>query len=466
MTRIMIHALAILLLQVGLTGTAAAQGGPPGPIPMDDPRVGLAAGIVTPLLAADPEAAVAFLRNNAAPGADVSDLLDRLGRLAGDIGSAEESAIMASVGYPDGPGGVRLRDGLVVMVASAGDPPRITNLVVGRLGPSPGSGPAARFDTFDALDRHLSEEAANDRFSGVVLASRGDDVVFHRAYGQADREAGVPVRPDTRFDLGSIDKAFTGVAILRLAQEGRLGLDDAVGIHLAGLSKGLATATIRQLLEHRGGAGDYLAEPAFQSDLARYGTVAALLALIHDRDPNFEPGTREQYSNSGFVLLGGVVEALTGRPYHAVIREWVLEPAGMTDTGPEGRDRSPNTAVPYTRGQRGPEAPLVRSTFGTVPTPAGGGFSTAEDLRRFLRALAANRLLDEWHTDILVNEYAEPSTAGTRASYYGIMGGAPGINAAAGIEFARGHIVVVLTNLDPPAAESLGGVLLFNFPDS
>jgi D-alanyl-D-alanine carboxypeptidase len=348
-----------------------------------------------------------------------------------------------------------------IFVTVEASPPHL----ISRLRVQPEAAPPAvsRFDTFDALDRHLSEAAANDRFSGVVLASRGDDVVFHRAYGQADREAGVPVRPDTRFDLGSIDKAFTQVAILRLAQEGRLGLDDAVGDHLAGLSPGLAAATIRQLLQHRAGAGNYLADPAFQSDPARYGTVAALLALIRDRDPDFEPGTSQRYSNSGFVLLGAVVEALTGRPYHAVIREWVLEPAGMTDTGPEGRDRSPNTAVPYTRGQRGPEAPLARSTFGTVATPAGGGFSTAEDLRRFLRALGANRLLDARHTDMLVNEYAE---LGTRDTHWGIAGGAPGINAVAGIEFARDHVVVVLTNLDPPVAESLGPVLLLDLPDS
>jgi CubicO group peptidase (beta-lactamase class C family) len=337
-------------------------------------------------------------------------------------------------------------------------------LQVGLMGTAAAQGgPPGRFDTFDALDRYLSEAAANDRFSGVVLASRGDDVVFHRAYGQADREAGVPARPDTRFDIGSVDKAFTEVAILRLVQEGRLKLDDAVGNHLEGLSPGLATATIRQLLQHRGGAGDYLADPVFQSDPARYGTVAELLALIGDRDPDFEPGTRSQYSNSGFVLLGGVVEALTGRSYHAVIREWVLEPAGMTDTGPEGRDRSPNTAAPYTSRQGGPDAPLARSSFGTVPTPAGGGFSTAEDLRRFLRAVGENRLLDARHTDMLVNEDAE---VGTRVTHWGVMGGAPGINAAAGIEFARDHIVVVLANLDPPVAESLAPGLLLNFPDS
>jgi D-alanyl-D-alanine carboxypeptidase len=466
MNRILASLLAVPLLALGLDAGAAAQI-PPEPVPNDDPRARLAAGFMEPLLAGDTAAAAAFLRTNAAPSADVDGLVARLGRVAAEIAASSDVQIAEAVGVPNGPGGVRLSDGLIVLIEPSGEPPRIARLVVGRMRGSPaGVAQGERFASLEALERHLAAAAAGDRFSGVVMAARGDDVLVHRAYGHADREQGLPVRSDTRFNLGSVNKAFTAVAVLRLAQEGRLGLDDPVGTHVRGLSDEIARkVTLRHLLQHRGGVGNYLSDPRFASDPDRFGAVDDLVALVRDRPLDFEPGTDQRYSNTGYVLLGAVVESLTGRAYHDVIREWVLEPAGMTDTGPAGADRVANTAVGYSRGGPGSEGPLARSTFRAPGTPAGGGYSTAEDLLRFLLALAADRLLQPRYTDVLLNRFQEAQVSGPRTGIYGIAGGAPGINAFAEIDLRTREVVVVLANLDPPTATSLGASLVGRLPE-
>jgi D-alanyl-D-alanine carboxypeptidase len=464
MMRRVLHILLVPSLVAVLSNAAVAQA-PPGPIPGDDPRARLTTGLVELLLAGDSAAAAAYVRSHAAPTADMARLLTGLARIAAEAAGVPGLAIARTVGVPDGPGGVELSDGLVVMLTTAGDPPRIVNMLLGRMRPDGERGPqGARFASLPALEQHVGQAVAAAEFSGVVLAARGEDVLFHRAFGLANREDGVPVRPDTRFNLGSINKALTTVAILRLAQEGRLRLDDPVGTHVRGLSDEIARkVTIRHLLQHRGGVGDYLSDPQFAASPARFRTVDALLGLMRDRPLDFEPGSGQRYSNSGYVLLGAVIESLTGRAYHDVIDEWVLKPSGMTSTSPDGE--VPNTALGYTRGAPGSTAPLARSTFRPPGTPAGGGYSTATDLHRFLLALASDRLLDQQHTDVMVNGFDAATARGDRTGAYGIAGGAPGINAFAEVDLRTREVVVVLANLDPQAAVSLGASLVQRLPE-
>ncbi|NIP59022.1 MAG: serine hydrolase, partial [Gemmatimonadetes bacterium] len=131
-----------------------------------------------------------------------------------------------------------------------------------------------------------------------------------------------PVRTDTRFNVGSLMKPLTGVAVLRLAQEGRIELDAPVGRYLEGLGPEVAReVTVRHLLRHRSGLGDYLTLPEFRADPDGFGSVDDLMAVIRDQPLEFEPGSRERYSNSGFVVLGALVEAATGRSYEAVLQD-------------------------------------------------------------------------------------------------------------------------------------------------
>ncbi len=295
-----------------------------------------------------------------------------------------------------------------------------------------------------ALEAHLDSLAASDRFSGVVALVRGDTRVFDRAFGSADREAGVRNRLDTRFNLGSINKAFTAIAIRQLAKAGKLALTDELIQHLPDYpNREVAErVTIAQLLEHRSGIGGNIFEaPAggSRNDLRR---TADFLALFAHEPLQFEPGSRQQYSNAGYVVLGAVIERLSGMSYYDYVRANVFEPAGMASTGSYARDSlPPNTAIGYTRGGPGSEArgPLRRNTE-TLPgrgSAAGGGYSTAEDLLRFARALREGRI-------------SEGPPGGL-----GIAGGAPGINAILETDIA-GYDLVVLANLDPLAAEEVG----------
>jgi CubicO group peptidase (beta-lactamase class C family) len=294
-----------------------------------------------------------------------------------------------------------------------------------------------------ALGAHLDSLAANDRFSGVVILARGDARVFERALGLADREAGLRNAVDTRFNLGSINKAFTAIAIRQLARAGKLALTDTLIRHLPDYPNRDAAArvTIAQLLEHTSGiGGDIFAAPAGGSrdDLRR---TADFLALVAHQSLEFEPGTRRQYSNAGYVVLGAVIERLSGTSYYDYVRANVFQPAGMSVTGWYAKDSlPPNTAVGYTRGGPGGPAqgPLRRNTD-LLPgrgSSAGGGYSSAGDLLRLAHAVREGRI------------------SGGPPGGMGIAGGAPGINAVLETDIA-GYDLVVLTNLDPPAAEDV-----------
>ena len=323
-------------------------------------------------------------------------------------------------------------------------------------------GPALAFSSLDDLDRRLRAEAEAGRFSGVVLATDSGSPVFHRAYGLADRAAKLPVRPDTRFNIGSLDKNFTAVAVLQLAQEGRLALDDTLGKHLEGFPAGISgRVTLRQLLQHRSGMGDYLTHPSFAADPGRFREVAGLVALARTVPLEFEPGTRNRYSNFGYAVLGGVIEAVTGRPYHDVVRERVFAPAGMASTNAYGRRAGQeNTALGYTRREGADSLVSNEATRPPRGSPAGGGYSTAEDLGRFVRALLDGKLLDQAHTQLFLDQY-HPAGASPRAgSRLGMAGGAAGINAAWEADLETGRVVVVLANLDPPVAQDLAPAIL------
>jgi D-alanyl-D-alanine carboxypeptidase len=311
----------------------------------------------------------------------------------------------------------------------------------------PGSSPfSLEAGSLMELHAELTELERTDRFSGVVLLARGEAVHFSQVYGDQNREEGVPVELSTRFNIGSLGKSFTGVGILRLLQDGRISLDDPVGMYLPSLPEAIgAQVTIAHLLQMRSGMGDYLTDPAFQEDPGRYDHTQALLELIASRPLEFAPGTATRYSNSGFVVLGAILETLEGRSYHDIMHAWIFEPLGMSDTGPEGPEAQRNTAFGYSAGPQG-TGPLRR--FPAAPaTAAGGTYSTVSDLHRFVLALLRDELLDPVHTDLFLNMYvpgADPSIRET--TRYARAGGAPGVSAVTMGDPTTLDVVIVLSN--------------------
>ncbi len=327
-----------------------------------------------------------------------------------------------------------------------------------------------------ALEQALETATVEDRFSGAVLVARDGRRAFAQAYGLADREREIPAAIDTKFRIGSISKMLTGTAVVQLVQAGKLRLEAQVEDYLPDYPNPAfaSRVSIHQLLTHTAGAGDIFT-PVFTARRGDLREPEDYLAAFGDRDPEFTPGDRYSYSNYGFVVLGRIVEVVSGQCYDDFVEEHILQPAGMSATGalPEAVN-VPARSVGYTHTPRG-----WVSNIDTLPyrgTPAGGGYSTVEDLFSFAQALTSNRLLDPAHTRLLTAGkvevapdfryaygFGEIFQDGVR--YVGHSGGAPGMNGDLRIVPESGYVVVVLANRDPPAATNIADFLVQRLSD-
>jgi CubicO group peptidase (beta-lactamase class C family) len=238
-----------------------------------------------------------------------------------------------------------------------------------------GSDPSALSDEWTAFEDFLDERA--DEFSGAVLVANDGDPIVQEAYGLADRETVQPNDIDTRFNLGSVSKMFTGVAIAQLVEQGKLAFGDTIGEYLTGFPDDVAdTVTIDQLLTHTSGMGDFLRGGNPEQAKAAE-TATDLLPLITNEPLLFEPGTQGSYSNSGYAVLGAIIEAVSGESYYDYVRDRIFEPAEMTRTDwfPPG-ENTDNTAKGYMRsavGAAGDVQPPSDDDAGQAPPPGGSG---------------------------------------------------------------------------------------------
>jgi CubicO group peptidase (beta-lactamase class C family) len=206
----------------------------------------------------------------------------------------------------------------------------------------------------EKIDAVMTEFTRLDLFSGAVLVAEGGDIVYAEAFGEANKDHHVANILETRFNIGSIGKTFTGVAIMQLVERGKLELTAPVVHYLPDFPYGEGI-TIHHLLSHTSGMYNYMAHPEYQATKAGLRNISDFLPLIYDQQLVFDtPGERFAYSNSGIVVLGAVIEKVSGQPYAQFIRENILAPAGMTDTGINFWDQIvPNRAMGYTKGLSG-----------------------------------------------------------------------------------------------------------------
>lgn len=340
------------------------------------------------------------------------------------------------------------------------DPPRIERFSLRPLPPRVEAvGPA---ELPGVIDARLAAEAAAGRFSGAVLVARGEEVIYERAVGLADRATGRANTLDTPINLGSINKMFTGIAIAQLQASGKLDWQDTVGRHLPDFPNATVRdkATIHQLLTHTSGVGSYWNE-AHDARLGALDSHQAFLDTFVDQPLLFEPGQGLEYSNGGPVILGLVIEALGGSDYYQYIREHIYTPAGMTHADHYRRDDSEaGFAVGYTRAEDGSWRDH-RAGLSLRGSAAGGGYASARDLHAFSRALADGRLLPREKLETLWQAHVQTGpmgygylfSVGDRPGrrFVGHNGGAPGISA----EFLHypdhGLAIVVLANQDHAA---------------
>jgi len=327
-----------------------------------------------------------------------------------------------------------------------------------------------------AMRTKLETETGSDRFAGAALLARLDNdtprVLFSGGYGLADRENGVANTIDTRFRIGSMNKMFTAVAVLQLVQAGRIRLTDPVGRYIPGYPNGdvAGKVTIHQLLTHTGGTGDIFG-PGYDAHGREMTTHDDWIGLYGERGPSFEPGTRYAYSNYGFVILGVVIERVSGESYYDYISENIYGPAGMTRSGMPPESIPDNLrAVGYSRLDGSARWTPTSSIVSGRGIAAGGGYSTVGDLLSFVAALMSNRLLNGEYTNLLITGKVDTGR-GFRYAYgfgdgrkngsgaVGHSGGAPGTNGDPKIYAGTGYVLVALSNLDPPAATDISAFM-------
>jgi len=327
-----------------------------------------------------------------------------------------------------------------------------------------------------SLRKRVDEFVAADLFSGAVLIAKDGKTVFAQAYGLADREKKTPNTLKTRFRLGSMNKMFTAVATLQLVQNGKLDLKAPLGNYLTDyLNKDLASkVTIEQMLTHTGGTGDIFG-PDFDKNRLELKTLQDYVKLYGSRGPEFQPGSQWKYSNYGFLLLGVIVEKVSGQSYYDYVRDHIFKPAGMIATASEPEDQ---VVADRSMGYMRSDGTGWQANTDTLPyrgTSAGGGYSTVEDLLKFASALQTNKLLNAQYTEMLTTgkvdttfggKYAygfqESTVNGTRC--FGHGGGAPGMNGELKICPGPGYVVAVLSNLDPPAATRVADFITNRLP--
>lgn len=250
--------------------------------------------------------------------------------------------------------------------------------------------PTPAFDaaTQAEVEQYLATVFAGQPFSGAVLVAKGGTVLLNQGYGMADRAQEIPNTPQTRFRLGSVTKPFTAIAILMLHDEGKLDIVAPVCQYLASCPPAWREITLAQILSHTAGIPDLTRFPDFEATKGEPSTPEQLLARFMDKPLDFPPGSRWQYSNSGYLVLGVVVERVAGQPYESFLQERIFTPLAMQSSGYDHNLDS--LAVGYT--PTGEQADFIDMS---IPFAAGALYSTVEDLYRWHRALDADQLLPQ-----------------------------------------------------------------------
>ena len=361
-----------------------------------------------------------------------------------------------------------------------------------------GSSTIAKKPALSPLQQCIADEAKKSGFSGVVSVIRPQGNVSF-TQGSMGGKGSAPMRANAQFNIGSAGKMWTAVSIAQLVDARKVALDDPIGSHVDGLTKEAAMVTIRQLLTHSGGMGNFFVPENLEA-MQRAKTLSELKPLIVTEKPIFAPGTRSQYSNSGFLLLGLIIERASGQSYADYLQKNIFTPAGMTASGvmplgpklraigmtniPQDGGKDPvGSGGPPPGARLGPPSggPMMLPPAGPLRvspeaemmgTSAGGSFSTPSDMHRFFAALLAGKLTSSAMRDALLSKQFEilPAKGPLPAINYGLgfmvtdhkghgfighNGGLPGGNVASGA-FPKDQVTaIVMSNRDPPAADMM-----------
>jgi len=249
-------------------------------------------------------------------------------------------------------------------------------------------------DKSQKIDELVNKYHEYGQFSGAVLVAEGGDVIYKKGIGYANAEWKIQNAPDVKYRLGSITKQFTSMLIMQLVEKGKINLDGKLSEYLPYYRKDVGDkVTIHQLLTHTSGIPDYTESSDFMSNEIRNPLSAkALVEKYCSGDLEFEPGTQWKYDNSGYVILGAVIEQVTDKPYETVLKENILEPLGMNSTGYDHNEEiiEKRASGYHKAGLKIINAPYIDMS---LPFAAGALYSTVEDMYKWDQALYTDKLV-------------------------------------------------------------------------
>lgn len=258
------------------------------------------------------------------------------------------------------------------------------------------------------LDDLLNKYTQYGQFNGSVLVADNGKVIYKKGFGMANMEWDILNTPDTKFRLGSITKQFTSMLIMQLVAEGKLELQATVSTYLPDYSKiNGDKITIHQLLTHTSGTPNYTSFPNFFKELSRNPyTPTEMVRMFADSTLTFTPGEKFAYSNSGYILLGAIIEKVTGKSYETVLKEKIFDPLKMTNSGYDHHNTilKKRAAAYEMKGSTPENAPYIDMS---IPYAAGSLYSTVEDLYLWDQALYTEKLLPKKYRDMLFGKYIE-----------------------------------------------------------
>lgn len=266
-------------------------------------------------------------------------------------------------------------------------------------------------DVAARVDKLVGGAEGADRFSGAILVARDGKVILSKGYGMANLEFDAPNTPQTKFRLGSITKQFTAAAVMLLHERGKLGAQDSVCKYVEPCPAAWQPVTLHHLLTHTSGIASFTGTPDYRKTITLPTTPTETVARFRDLPLEFAPGGKWNYSNSGYVLLGHIVEKVSGKSYEEFLRENIFEPLKMSNTGYDAAGKVlKNRASGYARTAAGEEKVNAPYIDMTIPHGAGALYSTVEDMYLWDQALHGGKLFSPKTLDLMLtpalNNYA------------------------------------------------------------
>jgi CubicO group peptidase (beta-lactamase class C family) len=310
------------------------------------------------------------------------------------------------------------------------------------------------------MDQAVQSYVADKRFMGSVLVARGGEVLLSKGYGSANLEWNIPNAPTTKFRLGSITKQFTAASILLLEQRGKLKTDDPVKKFMPDAPAAWDKITVFHLLTHTSGIPSFTGFPDYASQEPFATTPEKLVARFRDKPLDFQPGEKWSYSNSGYVLLGYLLEKVSGESYEKFVQENIFGPLGMKDSGYDSNSAIiPRRATGYARVKDQTEnAGFIHMS---IPFSAGALYSTTEDLLRWEQGLFGGKLLSAASLAKMTTPFKEDYACGVgvrTVSGHKVIdhgGGIEGFNTFLAYYPEDKLTVVALSNLNGDAPQAI-----------